>query len=78
MFVEVCASKKSPECSLELGMFVWSMLGEMGEEIALHRSSVKMLIFKVCHFSNRNHRDFFCDKKTMKTVERLTLNSFAA
>lgn len=47
------ASKKSPVCSLELGMFVWSMLGVMGEEIALHRSSAKMLI-QSCHFSNRN------------------------
>ena len=46
-YVEVCASKKSPECSmaveLEFGI-VCSMLGEMGDEMALQRSSVKMLI----------------------------------
>lgn len=44
----VCASKKSPECSmaveLEFGMmFECSMLGVIGEEMALQRSSAKML-----------------------------------
>lgn len=44
----MCASKKSPVCSvaveLEFGMVLCSMLGVIGEEIALHRSSGRMLI----------------------------------
>ena len=44
----MCASKKSPQCStleLEFGMMLeCSMLGEIGDEMALHLSSAKMLI----------------------------------
>lgn len=46
-YVEAWASKKSPECSMAVELeleIVCSMHGEMGEEMALHRSSVNMLI----------------------------------
>jgi hypothetical protein len=61
--VVACASKKSPECSmaveLEFGMmFECSMLGVIGEEMALQRSSAKMLFQFLFMFSSRVFRGF--------------------